>query len=309
MPAVSVIIPSYNCAAFLPAALDSALGQTYSELEIIVVDDGSTDDTPRAVAPYLDRIRYIRQANKGLAGARNTGIRASTGEFIALLDADDAWLSHKLALQMPCFGDPLVGISYSDFSVRYSDGRFLPSYLSHRPLAAEGFVLESYVRSRYLFPSTMVLRRVAIEECGLFDEEMIASEDIELFARICLRWKVSLVNVPLMIRNEGTHNITANSEKMNAYTILALHKVLHREPNLPASARRAIYQELGRQYWWHGYGAFKTGRPSASRRSLLRAVRYDVRNLRKCVAVLLASALPGFVLRRLRREADPARGS
>ncbi len=98
MPAVSVIIPAYNCSVYLPEAIESVLTQTYTDIEIIVVDDGSTDDTPEVVAPYLDRIRYIRQSNKGLPAARNTGIRASGGEFVALLDGDDSWLPEKLAL-------------------------------------------------------------------------------------------------------------------------------------------------------------------------------------------------------------------
>ena len=303
MPTISVVIPAFNCARYLPAAIESVLAQTYEDREILVVDDGSTDDTPVVIKPYLDRIQYIRQSNRGLPGARNTGIRNARGEYIALLDADDFWLPQKLSLQMPLFDDPMVGIVYSDFAVRYSDGRYLPSYLADRPLASEGFILESYLQSRYLFPSTMVLRRAAMEGCGLFDEEMLAAEDIELFARICLRWKVALVNQTLMVRAEGTHNITANAENLSRYTILAMQKILRREVDMPVSARTILHQELGRQYWWRGYADFKAGHRAAARLNLLRAVQHDPRtNLRTCVPLLIASALPSFVLRRLRPE-------
>lgn len=302
MPTVSVVIPAYNCSAYLPTAIESVLTQTYDDLEVIVVDDGSTDDTSNAIQPYLGRVQYIRQTNKGLPGARNAGIRVSTGEFVALLDADDSWRPEKLELQMPLFADPEIGIVYSDFSVTYADGRFLQSYLKDRPLAAEGYVIENYIRSRFLFPSTMVLRRSALEDCGLFDEEMLASEDIELFARICLRWKVARVPKPLMIRTEGVHNITANSSKMSEYTILAFNKILAREPALADSVRRTINEELGRQHWWRGYRRFKDGEPSKAREDLLRAIRYDSRNTRRCGTLFLASLLPGTVLRRLGRQ-------
>ncbi len=297
MPSVSVVVPAYNCAAYLPAALESILSQSLPALEVIVVDDGSRDDTPRVVRPYLDRITYLRQENKGLPAARNAGIRASVGEFVALLDADDAWMPNKLELQMPLFADPEVGIVYSDFSVTYADGRFLDSYLRDRPLASEGDVVENYIRSRFLFPSTMVLRRSILDECGLFDEEMFAAEDIELFARMCLRCKVARVNKPLMLRTEGIHNITANVNKLNDYTILALEKILAREPALGSSVRKVIHQELGKQTWWRGYRYFKAGEQKKARQELQRAIRYDTRNWRQCAPLLVASFLPKAMLR------------
>lgn len=300
MPKISVVIPSYNCAAFLPQTIESVLGQTYSDLEIIMIDDGSTDATADVVKPYLPHIRYIRQQNKGLPGARNTGINAAQGEFIALLDADDAWVPTKLEQQMPRFADAEVGIVYSDFSVRYSDGRFKPSYLVERPLASEGLVLERYIQSRFLFPSTMILRRACFEEFGGFDEEMLAAEDIELFARICSRWKVALVNEPLMIRYEGTHNITSNQDKMSRYTILALQKVLDKQPELSRSDREVIYRELGRQHWWRGYAALDEGSLVQARQSFAKAIRCDSSNFRSAAPLMAASFLPGPAFRFLR---------
>lgn len=295
MSRVSVIIPSYNCASHLAAALDSVLAQTYSDLEIIVVDDGSTDGTVDVIAPYLDRVQYIQQNNKGLPGARNAGIQKASGEYIALLDADDTWVPQKLEQQLPRFADREVGIVYSDFAVQYADGRYLPSYLTERPLAAEGHVFDAYIQSRFLFPSTMLLRRSCIEECGLFDEEMLACEDIELFARICVRWKVALVNDVLMVRNEGAHNITANQEKMSAYTILALKKILAKEVQLLPSPRQTIRTELGRQYWWRGYADYKAGRMVGAREAFKEAIRYDRNNARSCVPLIVVSYLPTSV--------------
>ena len=301
MPTVSVIIPAYNCAAFIPETLESVFAQTYHDIEIILVDDGSTDNTPAVVAPYLDRITYIRQKNGGLPAARNAGIRSAQGEFIALLDADDSWMADKLERQLPRFADAEVGIIYSDFSVRYADGRFQASYLVNRPLASEGYVLESYIRSRFLFPSTIVIRQKCLEEFGFFDEEMLACEDIELFARICSRWKVARVDAPLVIRYEGTHNITSDSRKINQYTILALQKVLSKQPDLPSSTRGVISRELGQQHWWYGYAAFKAGDMRQARQHLIAAIRCDGHNARKAAPVLAASWLPSPLTRFLHR--------
>ncbi len=299
-PGVSVVIPSYNCASFLATTLDSVFSQTFPVLETIVVDDGSTDETASVLKPYLDRIVYIKQQNKGLPGARNTGLRAARGAYVALLDADDSWTPSKLMLQMPRFSDPEVGIVYSDFSVRYSDGRYQQSYLVNRPLASEGGILESYIRSRYLFPSTMVFRRACFEQVGYFDEEMLACEDIELFARICAHWKVALVNKPLMVRYEGDHNITSNSRQMSDYTILALEKVLQKERNLAASARSVIWGELGRQHSWAGHSAFVEREMGRARHHLMQALRSDPRTYRSSVGLLAASFLPTFVIKALR---------
>jgi glycosyltransferase involved in cell wall biosynthesis len=306
LPQTSVIIPAYNCAAFLPETLKSVFAQTCSDFEVILIDDGSTDDIGAAIEPYLGRIKYIRQQNKGLPGARNTGIRAAQGDFIALLDADDSWAPEKLERQLPRFADSEVGIVYSDFSVRYADGRFQHSYLVDRPLASEGHILEKYIRSRFLFPSTMLIRRECFDEFGGFDEEMLACEDIELFARICSRWKAALVNTPLAIRYEGSHNITANSGRMNQYTILALKKILQKEPDLPVSTQKVLHEELGRQHFWRGYEAFGVGNSVQARTSLFEAIRYDANYLRSGSVLIAASFLPGSArefLRRFKRTA------
>ena len=101
-PLVSIIIPTYNCARYLPEAVNSALGQTCNSLEVIIIDDGSADETQEVLKPYSDRILYLYQANKGVSAARNRGIAMAQGEFIAFLDADDVWLPEKLEKQLAC---------------------------------------------------------------------------------------------------------------------------------------------------------------------------------------------------------------
>ncbi|QYO63390.1 glycosyltransferase family 2 protein [Leptolyngbya sp. 7M] len=121
MPQVSLIIPAYNGERFITKALDSILHQTYSDYEIIVVNDGSTDQTAAVLQPYRERIRYIEQANRGVAAARNRGMALAQGELIAFLDQDDVLLPDKLAVQVECFAQqPEIGISTSRRSANFA---------------------------------------------------------------------------------------------------------------------------------------------------------------------------------------------
>src|ERR1700678_3861883 len=119
-PLVSIIIPTYNRAEYLGQAIDSALAQSYRPIEIIVVDDGSTDDTQGVAARYGDRIRYIHKANGGASSARNAGFAAASGEVLALLDSDDRWLTEKLEKQISLLSDG-VGLVHAGFRVFNSD--------------------------------------------------------------------------------------------------------------------------------------------------------------------------------------------
>ena len=116
MPKVSVIIPTYQYDSFIGEAIDSVLAQTYKDYELIVVDDGSIDRTREIISKYGSNINYIYQENKGLAAARNTGIRATKGEYLSFLDADDAWLPNKLEVEVEFLDThPVVGMVYSNY--------------------------------------------------------------------------------------------------------------------------------------------------------------------------------------------------
>ena len=301
MPTISVLIPTHNCATFLPSAVESALAQTYLDIEVIVVDDGSTDETAAVLAPYLHHITYIKQKNAGVCVARNTAVRAAKGEFIAWLDADDSWKPDKLELQMPKFADSSIGIVYSDFETLYSDGHFRESFLRNHPCVCEGSVFEEYVQSRFFLPSTVVMRSKCFTESGLFDEEMRCSGDVELFTRICLRWKVALVNRVLTLRNEGPYNITADKKRVGTYMVLALNKLLVKTRELSRSQRRAVYNELAKQHWHLGYEAFSTGEMREARRHLRKVIRYSRSRCRPCVLLIALSYLPASANSSLRK--------
>ena len=196
-PRISVIMPVYNVEAYVAEAIDSVLAQSFGDWELIIVDDGGTDRSLDICASYADpRIRIIAQANRGLAGARNTAINAAHGEYIALLDSDDRWAPEKLALHLIHLDNrPTVGVSYSASRFINADGQ--PLRQSQRPKLACVSPSDVIARNPVGNGSAAVIRRTALDaiafphptEAGrtcFFDESFRQSEDVELWVRMAL---------------------------------------------------------------------------------------------------------------------------
>lgn len=185
-PAVSVIIPAYNAASYIADALDSVLAQTFTDYEVVIVNDGSPDtaDLERVLQPYRDKITYIEQENKGVSGARNAAIRAARAPLVAQLDADDVWESDYLAVQVGMMRlDPSIDVLYPNVSY-FGDGAegerttmdFFPS---------EGEVtFESLIRQQCTVTNCATSRRSAVVRAGLFDETLKGAEDFDLWLRV-----------------------------------------------------------------------------------------------------------------------------
>jgi glycosyltransferase involved in cell wall biosynthesis len=196
-PLASVIVPVYNGARFLRAALDSVLAQTYRPVEIVVVDDGSTDVSPGVIASYGDRVRSLRQANSGVAAARNAGIRAASGELIALLDQDDWWLPGKMAAQVERFAaDPGLGLVHTGI-VQYSEdtGTFVDVYDTSLSAALQGHCHARLMMGNGIFNSSVMLRKSAALEAGLLDPSIPGNtvQDYDLWLRVARRRRLGFV--------------------------------------------------------------------------------------------------------------------
>lgn len=176
-PLVSVVIPTYNRLKVLLRAIDTALNQTYRNLEVIVVDDGSTDDTQTAVKAYGDRIRYIHQKNQGASAARNLGITAANGKYIAFLDSDDEWLPHKLEKQIALLEN------HPEYSfvacLATEENRTYTGYENHATQFMK-FILQPFTQNMTRY----VVRRQCLQEHGLFDTTIHGPEDWELWLRL-----------------------------------------------------------------------------------------------------------------------------
>ena len=208
---VSVIIPNYNYAQYLREAIDSVLAQTYPNVEIIVVDDGSTDGSKEILNSYGDRIRAFFQQNQGVSAARNFGVSMSRGDFIAFLDADDAWLSEKIERQLALFvedgelGLVHVGVVETDGQgaeiIELTDGR--DGWVSDKLLQFEGPVILGG-------GSGLMLRRNVFDEVGGFDTRLSTSADWDLFYQVSLRYRVGFVSDILLKYRVHASNMHGN---------------------------------------------------------------------------------------------------
>jgi glycosyltransferase involved in cell wall biosynthesis len=184
-PKISVIMPAYNTAKLIAAALDSVRQQTLRDFEIVVVNDGSPDtpELEQVLAPYFDKIIYIKQPNKRAAGARNTAIRQARGEFLAFLDSDDVWLPDHLSGQMKLFAeDPALGLAYSN-CFAFADPLRTDTFMDRCPSQGSA-TFEALILERCQIPiSTVVARKSAIVKAGLFDEGLARCDDYDMWVR------------------------------------------------------------------------------------------------------------------------------
>lgn len=239
-PKVSVIIPAYQDAEHIGAAVDSALAQTYPDREVIVVDDGSTDDTLRVLSAYGDAIRVISQPNRGPSAARNLGIQQAQGEWVAFLDADDVWLPEKLALQMPLFqkGNG-VGLVCSDTYFVDSLGlRPRTGFMDNSPCS--GRVLKTIFTASFIPTSTVVVRKACLDQVGGFDGSLRACEDLDLWLRIAAEWEIDFVPEPLAHYRISEGQLSSQRVNMLKGLVTVLDRAYQRWPELRALSRAEL---------------------------------------------------------------------
>jgi glycosyltransferase involved in cell wall biosynthesis len=209
-PLVSVIVPSYNHGIYLPDAVESVLNQTHSKVEVIVVDDGSTDDTREAAARYRDRVRYEYQSNQGLAAARNTGLRLASGDFVVFLDADDLLLPPMMEKGLKCFAAyPDAGVVHCGWIYASTD----LSDLSWRMTPTrEGLLFKTFAHRIPLPCHSMLFRLPVVRKGGVFDATVPVVEDWDFWLRIArcgVRW--ASVKEPLVINRMHPVSMSRNS--------------------------------------------------------------------------------------------------
>ena len=223
-PLVSVIIPTFNRSGMLKEAVDSVLAQDFRNFELIVVDDGSTDNTPQLLDGYAENITVLRQKNAGVSAARNRGIRSASGQLIAFLDSDDLWLPQKLSKQVDFFiSTPDARVCQTEEiwvrnGVRVNPGR------RHKKDSGKRF--ERFVSLCLVSPSAVMLRRGIFDETGLFDERLPACEDYDLWLRIGCRYPVHLIDTPLIVKRGGHPDQLSKSPGLDRFRIRALLKIL-----------------------------------------------------------------------------------
>ncbi len=242
---ITVVIPSYNRRASLARALNSVLEQTRAVDQIVVVDDGSSDASAAMVTREYPAVELIRQPNCGVSAARNRGIDAACGDWIALLDSDDVWLPHKIARVRDAVArHPGFALYHSD-EIWIRHGRRVNPKRKHRKRG--GRIFRHCLPLCAISPSAAVIRRNTLVELGGFDESLPACEDYDLWLRLCGRYPVHFIDEPLVTRFGGhADQLSARYPAMDRFRVRALARLLD-ESCLAADDARAARETLQRK--------------------------------------------------------------
>ena len=276
-PRVSVYIPTYNYGRFLGEAIQSILDQTFLDWELIIVDDGSTDDTQKVVASFADpRIHYVYQQNRGNPGARNTALKLARGEYVACLDADDMWLPEmleKLAAKLDGL-PPTVGLVYGDlYLFDDEDGTTIRRFLQGRT-PPRGKVLAQLLprESAFIHDTATLIRRKVFDTVGLYDESLLRYQDWEMWVRIAAAYEVEALDEPLARSRRHPASNIRGMEAMYRYGRAAKTKVMASYP-LSGQERRALRHNLAFDAYSYGMDARRAGQRGEAWKAFFRSVR------------------------------------
>jgi glycosyltransferase involved in cell wall biosynthesis len=291
MPKVDIIIPAYNAARYLTAALCSVEAQTFEDWRILLIDDGSTDNTAEVAAPFADRLgqrfTYIKQENQGVSAARNAAIRNSSAEYMALLDSDDIWLPCRLAESLSYLeSHPRVGVIHSSVAFVDETGVILQTFNAPQK-HGEGMIAPYiYMRKVHLPCPTVTFRRRCIETVGLFDESMRATEDRDLLLRIALHFEVGFIPKVLAHYRLSAASASADPNHMLRGQLRFIEKH-YGAPGCGALVRRIALSQCYRE---HAEALERHGHHWKALKFTARSIGFyplDLTNIRSAASILL----------------------
>lgn len=332
---VSIILPTYNRAYCLPDTIESLLSQTYTEYEIIVIDDESTDGTQELFATrYVNhpKIKYLTRKNGGCGAARNTGIKVAQGEFIAICDSDDIWQPWKLEMQIACLKQlPEVGLLWTDLAAVGPDGKVLHeryakigysawkifpmetlfnkavklhSFCAQLPAIAEnesvyvGDLFSPMMVDALINIPTEIIRRKAIDQVGLFDETMRAGEDYDFNLRVCAISQVAFLDVPSIAYRIGAADQLTRPEFYAEQARNCIKSILPFVKNRRQQIKLSdneLRKLVAAKYRWLGNSEFDGGRRIEARNALLKSLWYWPSQPQAIIFVMLTLFPPRFV--------------
>lgn len=252
---VDVVIPAHNAGQYIASALGGVIAQTYPHWRMTIVDDGSNDNTQDVLVPYVGklgaRLRVISQQRQGVSAARNTAIRHSTGEFIALLDADDIWLPERLSEGLRVMeGNENIGLAFGRVSLIDEHGASMRESEARRagPDLSGDVAMLIYTRKIHILTPTVLLRRRCLEEVGLFDETLRATEDRDLYYRVARRYSVAFIDEVLAYYRRHSAAMSADQKRMRDGQLRFVEKH-YQGGNIKPGHRRialsSVYHEQG----------------------------------------------------------------
>lgn len=303
MSKISVIIPTYNCARYITQAIDSVLKQTYNDFEIIIIDDGSTDNTREAIERYLvyKNIRCFHQKNLGLAASRNKGIQIASGEYIALLDADDYWTSNKLEIQLKAFErNQNIELVHSNVYVIYEEDKTkVEKYclninynsLTQRQIFEKILFWEADI----CIPSTLI-KRTVFDKVGNFDEKLshLGCEDREFCLRAFRKCKSFFINEYLYYYLVRKNSMTKNRERMQQARVYVVEKTIQ-ETEYFKNKKRAKQMVYSKLYLSEGLNFFRAEDKRSAKIYLFKSLYFDCLSLKALIFFILCLSPNKFI--------------
>jgi glycosyltransferase involved in cell wall biosynthesis len=272
---ISCIVPVFNGERYLSEALESIFHQSYQPLEVIIVDDGSTDGTAAVAAAYGEKVTYLRQDNAGPAAARNLGLNVMHGEFVAFLDADDAMLPERLAAQLELLdAEPDLGLVHTDLMTFDESGII---HTTRRAFSdpCGGMVLDRLLLDNFITTSTVMARKEYLTEVGMFNVNRRISHDFELWLRMAARWKVGYIDRPL-VRYRYRPGSLSHDKLATAKDALDVLEAFWQEHPEHRRSQPALYRNsLAEQLSAAGSAALGRGRRGSAIAYLMRSLRLD----------------------------------
>ncbi len=293
-PTVSVIIPAYNCGHFLHEAVDSVRRQTYQDLEVIVVDDGSTDDTPevvRELAAGWEKVRPILADHRGTPVNINRGIQQARGEWLAMLGADDLWLPEILQRCMDFLADhSRLSIVYTPMSVTKMDGS---SMKGHSKACHAGWITEKLFQSIFVHDSSAVFHRRVVQTCGGLDESIPVGSGHEFWLRVSTKFEFGLIDEPLAVRRWSTTSLTRSNRPQGRVARAGmLERFYFERGGKDLIDAKGALRRLSHVHYSAGKILLKQGDYRRGQQFLAKAIRYNPANLKAYpfyIACLLCS--------------------
>jgi glycosyltransferase involved in cell wall biosynthesis len=321
MPKISIILPCYNGARWISQAIESVLAQTYEDFELVVVDDGSRDNSREIVSTYLhdERIRYIYQENKGFSGALNRGIRESRGEFIGFIGQDDLYMPNKLQVQVQYFDEHKdADLVHSGYCSIDSNGRIIGVYMPNK-LQVQYFdrykdaKLSKFSSRqkmiRYLFINnfigfeTVLVRRNCFDEVGLFDERMTGFSDHDMWLRIAGKFNIGYIDLILVKKREHKMQLSKMAfEECLQDEFLIASKAIKEYPFL----KKDIRKKLSNLYYRWGITMLEKGMNKEAKQKFFKVIRYTPWKF-KAIMAYITPTMYRFIWERYRRSASKIR--
>jgi glycosyltransferase involved in cell wall biosynthesis len=273
---VSLIIATFNHARFLGEAIDSALAQTLGGVDVIVVDDGSTDDTPAVLARYAGRVRVLRQPNRGLAAARNTGLAAARGTYVSFLDADDVMAQTKLAAQLEVLErSPAIGWTYCDVLIETMATRATVTAserFGYGARALDGWLFPELIHGNFIPAIAPMIRRTALDAAGGFDERLTSLEDWDMWLRLSLIAEARYTPAVLVTYRIRPGGLSEDRARMDKNRFRVLDKLNRTRPVALESLGTVGRRLIADTHNWLGKEAYASGDWSEARRRFAASV-------------------------------------